>query len=67
MDGGLPLIRYAPRGEGSSLLYISIAYYMQKAGGGGGGRGQTACKNAYTLMDGPILNQASYHCIVKQN
>ena len=32
---GLPLITYAPRGGGgSSLLYISIAYYMQKKGGG---------------------------------
>ena len=33
--GGLPLITYAPRGGwvGSSLLYISIAYYMQKGGG----------------------------------
>ena len=27
---GLPLITYAARGRGSSLLYISIAYYMQK-------------------------------------
>ena len=34
--GGLPLIMYAPRGRGgSSLLYISIAYYMQNGGGGG--------------------------------
>ena len=31
---GLPLITYAPRGmgEGSSLLYISTANYMQKGG-----------------------------------
>ena len=35
---GLPLITYAPRGRGvgSSLLYLSIAYYMQKGGVGGG-------------------------------
>ena len=33
---GLPLITYAPWVGGvSSLLYISIAYYMQKGGGGG--------------------------------
>ena len=33
---GLPLITYAPRGRGggSSLLYISNAYYMQKWGRG---------------------------------
>ena len=36
MVRGLPLITYAPRrrGGGSSLLYISIAYYMQKGGEG---------------------------------
>ena len=38
---GLQLITYAPRGRegGSSLLYISIAYYIpkKKKGGGGGG------------------------------
>ena len=41
---GHPLIIYAPtgRGRGSSLLYISIAYHMQKWGGGGGGD-QIAC------------------------
>ena len=35
--GGLPLITYAPsgRGEGSSPLYISIVYYIQKGGGEG--------------------------------
>ena len=33
--GGLPLIAYAPRGGGGSiLLHISIAYYMQKGGRG---------------------------------
>ena len=33
---GLPLITYTPRrGGGSSLLYVSIAYYMQTKGGGG--------------------------------
>ena len=50
--GGLPLITYAPRGRGwgwgggggVSLLYISIAYYMQKNGGGEGV--QIACKIA---------------------
>ena len=43
---GLPLITYAPKGGGgSSLLYISIAYYMQK----GGGWVQIACKIAYVL------------------
>ena len=32
---GLPLITYTPRARGgSSLLYISIAYYMQKGGRG---------------------------------
>ena len=31
---GLRLFIYAPRGRGSSLLYISIAYYMQNWGGG---------------------------------
>ena len=34
--GGLPLITYATRGRGggSSILYISFAYYMQKGGRG---------------------------------
>ena len=38
MIRGLPFSMYAPRGGwvGLSLLYISIAYYMQKGGGGGG-------------------------------
>ena len=36
--GGLPFSTCAPKGEGgSSLLYISIAYNMQKKRGGGGG------------------------------
>ena len=30
---GLPLIMYAPGRGAASLLYISIAYYMQKEGG----------------------------------
>ena len=38
----------------SSLLYISIAYYMQEAGGGGGV--QKACKIAYTLNGRPLSN-----------
>ena len=43
---GLPLIKYAPRGKGgSSLLFISIAYYMQKGGEGV----KKACKNAYVI------------------
>ena len=35
---GLPLITYAPmgRGGGVNVLYICIAYYMQKGGEGGG-------------------------------
>ena len=47
MPRGLPLSTYAPRGGwvGSSLLYIFIAYYMQK----GGGWVQIACKVAYVL------------------
>ena len=35
---------------GSSLLYISIAYYMQK----GGGWVQIACKFAYVLNGRPL-------------
>ena len=48
---GLPLITYAPWGEGGgqSLLYISIAYYMQKGGEGV----QIACKNAYVINGRP--------------
>ena len=49
---GLPLITYAPRGRGgSSLLYISIAYYMQKGGEGV----QIACKNVYVINGRPLL------------
>ena len=46
---GLPLSTYALMGGGSSLLYISIAYYMQK----GGGWVQIACKIAYLLNGRP--------------
>ena len=48
---GLPLITYAPRerGGGSSLLYISITYYMQKGGEGV----QKACKNVYVINGRP--------------
>ena len=54
MIWGLPLITYAPRGRGgSSLLYISIAYYMQKGGGGGEGV-QKACKIAYVINGRPL-------------
>ena len=51
MNRGLPSITYAPRGQGggSSLLYISIAYYMQKAGKGV----QIARKIAYILNGRP--------------
>ena len=38
------------RGGGSNLLYISIAYYMQKGGEGV----QTACKIAYVLNGRPL-------------
>ena len=40
-------------GGGSSLLYISIAYYMQTWGGGGEGI-QIACKIAYVLNGKPL-------------
>ena len=53
MIGGLPLITYAPRGVGgSSLLYISIVYYMLKGGEGV----QIACKIAYVL-NGRLLGK----------
>ena len=48
---GLPFSTYAPRGVGSSLLYISIAYYMQKMGGWV----QIACKIAYVLNGRPLI------------
>ena len=50
--GGLPLSTYAARGGrgGSSLLYIFIAYYMQKGGEGV----QIACKIAYVLNGRPL-------------
>ena len=49
---GLPLITYVPRGRegGSSLLYISIAYFMQKGGEGV----QIACKIAYVFNGRPL-------------
>ena len=47
----VPLITDARRGEGgSSLLYFSIAYYMQKGGGEGV---QITCKNAYVINGRP--------------
>ena len=49
MPWGLLFSTYAPRGGGSSLLYISIAYFMQK----GGGWVQIACKIAYVLNRRP--------------
>ena len=49
MAGGLPLITYAPRGRGGGLLYISIAYYMQKMKEGV----QIACKIAYVIDGRP--------------
>ena len=50
MNWGLPLIMYAPRGRGggggvSNLLYISIAYYMQKRGEGV----QITCPKSYPI------------------
>ena len=39
-------------GEGSSLPYISIAFYMQKGGEGV----QIACKIAYVLNGRPLNN-----------
>ena len=59
MHGGLPFSTYAPRGGrggGSSLLYISIAYYMQKGGEGV----QIACKIAYVLNGRPHICSESY-------
>ena len=47
---------YAPRGGGSSLLYISIAYYMQK----GGWWVQIACKIGYVLNGKPPLHGTSH-------
>ena len=49
---GLPFSTYASSGGwvGSSLLYISIAYYMQK----GGGWVQIACKIVYVLNGRPL-------------
>ena len=56
--GGLPLIRYAPRGRGggSNLLYISIAYYMQKGGEGV----QMACQIAYVINGRPLVEKWGY-------
>ena len=56
-DRGFPISTYAPRGGGggggggggSSLLYIAIAYYMQK----GDGWVQIVCKIAYVLNGRP--------------
>ena len=50
---GLPLITYEPRGDGggSSLPYISIAYYMQKGVEGV----QIACKIAYVISGRPLI------------
>ena len=42
---------------GSSLLYISIAYYMQK----GGGWVQIACKTAYVLNGRSPVVYTSIH------
>ena len=48
--GAFHLVRTHLGGEGgSNLLYISIAYYMQK----GGGWVQIACKIAYVLNGRP--------------
>ena len=54
ITGGPPLITYTPtgRGGGSSLLYISIAYYIQKVGKGV----KKACQNAYVINGRPPGN-----------
>ena len=60
--GGLPFSMYAPRGGGrggSRLLYISIAYYMQKGGEGV----QIACKIAYILNGRPL--EMSVYMIIR--
>ena len=45
---------YAPRGGGgASLLYISVAYYMQMGGGVEGV--QRACINAYVINGRPHI------------
>ena len=45
-------------GGGSTFLYVSIAYYMQKKRGGGAGGGlvQIACKIAYVINGRPQTN-----------
>ena len=50
---------YAPRG-GSSPLYISIAYYMQKGGEGV----QIACKIVYVLNGRPLNDTIDNNRIV---
>ena len=54
---GPPFSAYASRGGGVNpgLLYISVAYYMQKKGGWV----QIACKIAYALNGRPfiVINQ----------
>ena len=61
---GLPLSTYAPRGGGvTSLLYISIAYYMQKGGEGV----QIACKIAYVLNGRPLNRKKTKHMILGRN
>ena len=53
---GLPFSTYAPRGRGgSSLLYISIAYYMQKGGDGV----QITCEIEYVLNGRPLKGTVS--------
>ena len=46
---------------GSSLLYISIAFYMQK----GGGWVQIACKIAYVLNGRPLFSLILSSCNVR--
>ena len=54
--GGLQFSTYAPRGGGDSiLLYISIAYYMQK---------EIACKIAYVLNRRPLVMLLDTKCIL---
>ena len=62
MVRGLPFSTYAPRGEGV-LLYICIAYYMQKGGEGV----QIACKIAYVLNGGPLMLLCLYIILGSQS
>ena len=53
---GLPLItsHLGEGGGGTSILYISITYYMQKKGGESGVK--KACKNVYVINGRPLCH-----------